>query len=1202
MDTPITISSADSTTKKLECDESVYSIESSSFERVPVSWGKRKPIIDTPFSTGAKVRRWMGDIEASRRHFDGDESELDNLSHSPSYVDTPSTEKSENRSLILVRCDFNKTLPQSPQSTYLQYLKNKTLSKTPSPIVDRKRNVGKFADTAMKRSVLLKQSPDKSNFCGYSSPVDRKFSVDADSYPKTMKQLGDSTIGDDPDVTEVPMSPESRKKELCTYLQLMDPADKKEILILQNRRSTRVRNLAVMQEKKLLDKQIMSSNLNLAAAQQKKHMLSSEVEVSVIPGNKEIEKQIVNYNKVNLVFVQDKKHLEKQAISSRVNHATVVQEKNQLKRQAINSKMNVFTLQGKKQPVSSNNLAAVQDKKHSGKQVVKSMETAEPNGSSRRKEIRIVREFSLSEEIRRKSELTTLQLRSTNEHSQKLVVSLGNSKLTKEGTGSHILTPLTSEHMKSQEKFEVIKRRPEDNCRMLDRKPQEKCETLKSFKELNIDLNKSIEKAPPEEEERNIFCFPFPPKEMTEEMEDFDVVMADRAPKFKKACRRRGYILQCPPFRKSKNKENLKEKSKQTKQKTSTSKQENNNKRDFNADPINSIEPKQQQITPKPRLRPNILRKSPKKNSDRVNNLRSNKDLSNIPFKKLTSNEKQLKAWKIMKKREMREHIKKTDSNDDKNLAVEEPFKMPLPKVEIVTVKEETDMNVYHENLMDDMIDFNNLSEEHKRCLIESRIFSADPCRLLGPDKSMPAALNCSIDVISPFSGFTKTDAQDAEKISEVCQSTALKEQRKSVDTQKAPPEEPQKGEKRDLIPFTKPAGTKSLHKSLQLSKRKNDSGSIEQNGPQEWDSDRGSVKTKATKKQSHSIYIDKENGSILKAFYVDYNLVICQERCVSFWMQTSLGHVLGSQDMWIPRGAAQRITLKQHQCIEKESMEMVLSTEATVAYIELWTKEHQSEMRQRPVADVFATVYFWKQRQKGIEKKVLQLENINGFADDVQYSVMKCVPKIVVSWHCASDDNMPKRTLIHCYDMAPDYQTVSNIYDIEPVQHYVSSLHNVEDCENLIMGCGENKITLWNIEHRSKIATIELSEIKTPLSTLWVKCDRGFLFALQQCLDRELRLIAINGLNNSWKKLASYYPPSGFDRLRGVCIENGMLLSFYDSGVLCWNAETGEPVEEIPLETELIPAGKYVIFLEDTRVIVKHVMTHLMSISADDY
>lgn len=40
-------------------------------------------------------------------------------------------------------------------------------------------------------------------------------------------------------------------------------------------------------------------------------------------------------------------------------------------------------------------------------------------------------------------------------------------------------------------------------------------------------------------------------------------------------------------------------------------------------------------------------------------------------------------------------------------------------------------------------------------------------------------------------------------------------------------------------------------------------------------------------------------------------------------------------------------------------------------------------------------------------------------------------------------------------------------------------------------MGCGENKITLWNLDRGYVLATIEMLDIKSPLSTLWVKCDR---------------------------------------------------------------------------------------------------------------
>lgn len=57
----------------------------------------------------------------------------------------------------------------------------------------------------------------------------------------------------------------------------------------------------------------------------------------------------------------------------------------------------------------------------------------------------------------------------------------------------------------------------------------------------------------------------------------------------------------------------------------------------------------------------------------------------------------------------------------------------------------------------------------------------------------------------------------------------------------------------------------------------------------------------------------------------------------------------------------------------------MTVSTDNCVAYVELWTKEHKSDIRQGPVADIFAIVYFWSQKLNKIDKKVHQLENING-------------------------------------------------------------------------------------------------------------------------------------------------------------------------------------------------------------------------------
>ncbi|XP_019771448.1 uncharacterized protein LOC109545289 isoform X2 [Dendroctonus ponderosae] len=197
-------------------------------------------------------------------------------------------------------------------------------------------------------------------------------------------------------------------------------------------------------------------------------------------------------------------------------------------------------------------------------------------------------------------------------------------------------------------------------------------------------------------------------------------------------------------------------------------------------------------------------------------------------------------------------------------------------------------------------------------------------------------------------------------------------------------------------------------------------------------------------KRDQHLIQVSNNNGRVINVFYRDYNLILCQETLISFWTQTALGNVLGAQNMWIKKGSIRRLSTNKHG-IFKEALEMVVSTESSVAYIELWTKEHQSAFREVPVADVFAIVYYWKNGQTGLDKKVLQLENIKGFADDVHYSILTSSPKIIVSWHIASNEVDSQKTFVHCYQLTADFQAVCNISKFEAVEHYVSSLHNIQ-------------------------------------------------------------------------------------------------------------------------------------------------------------
>ncbi|CAH1183500.1 unnamed protein product [Ceutorhynchus assimilis] len=356
-------------------------------------------------------------------------------------------------------------------------------------------------------------------------------------------------------------------------------------------------------------------------------------------------------------------------------------------------------------------------------------------------------------------------------------------------------------------------------------------------------------------------------------------------------------------------------------------------------------------------------------------------------------------------------------------------------------------------------------------------------------------------------------------------------------------------------------------------------------------------INTKKQLENQNSITVNTGQGPILKIFYVDFDLVLCQELLVSFWYQSAPGNVLGAQDMWTSKGSIQRQPMPNN-CTLKESLEMVACSYFSLAYIELWTKEHENYQQEVPVTNVYAVVYFWMKQYNGSVKKVLQLGNINGFADDIQYSIVKSSPKIVVSWHFTGNEMNRKKTYVYCYQVASDFQSICNVDNFEAVDHYVSSLHNIEGCDTLIMGCGENKITLWNIEGGRLAATIEMTEIKSPLATLWVKCDRGFLFTLQQCVDRELRLIAIHSMNHSWKRLASYKPPLVYDRLKGVCVENGVVLGFYDQGIVCWNAKTAEIVVENAgrTETEYI-SGNYLISVAGNEVNVQHAFISLLKL-----
>ncbi|KAK9744709.1 hypothetical protein QE152_g7478 [Popillia japonica] len=86
---------------------------------------------------------------------------------------------------------------------------------------------------------------------------------------------------------EEPLSPETQKKnELCSYLQLMNMncTDRKLASKIQNRRSTRVKNLIIMSEKKELERRL--NNQNRRSTRVKNLIIMSE--------KKELERRLNN--------------------------------------------------------------------------------------------------------------------------------------------------------------------------------------------------------------------------------------------------------------------------------------------------------------------------------------------------------------------------------------------------------------------------------------------------------------------------------------------------------------------------------------------------------------------------------------------------------------------------------------------------------------------------------------------------------------------------------------------------------------------------------------------------------------------------------------------------------------------------------------------------------------------------------------------
>lgn len=250
----ITISSSNSPVLSLngqhdkDRDSPLRTLSSSSgYTRMAVRWenGKtytrrRKSSVNETPSGEQKVDRWMREIDktASNNAFplleDMNNVVYGAFTKSPSYASSSSFDSSVNFTNVKLE-SRSQSIEQTPQT-------NKRSLRSKSTDVNVRRNTTKNT----KRLLL---TPIKCEV------VEKKGEPLNSKYSDVKSEAGS-------DLYDVPQSPESRKKELYQYLKLMNPADKKEILSIQNRRSTRVKNLNILQERKELEKKLKGKYLN----------------------------------------------------------------------------------------------------------------------------------------------------------------------------------------------------------------------------------------------------------------------------------------------------------------------------------------------------------------------------------------------------------------------------------------------------------------------------------------------------------------------------------------------------------------------------------------------------------------------------------------------------------------------------------------------------------------------------------------------------------------------------------------------------------------------------------------------------------------------------------------------------------------------------------------------------------------------------
>lgn len=826
---PITLSSSRSsvTSSATPCMEnsekcdSVITIVSSDFERMNVGWKGRKTktvkcsVPKTSVSNIQKVADWIKSIEESNKF--NNEKEIGSVIYE-SDNDKSSNLDDKGKGFVVVRCDYLKQVTSKTDKCFSGVQNSK-------PLINQEMKTKVYSNN-------LSASMPKGN--KYNSDVkENSFSVIdkqpfAKDSPSSSIKLMEEKSDESSDLCDLPKSIEIRKKELCTYLKLMDPSDKKEILALQNRRSTRVRNLTALQERIKLEKKIGENVEKHTEKQDKestdikfiqtkcKTLVNTSPNTYVVHNENRVDKQcsaIESYNELSTHYSdnQDKVH--------NMDHSDL-EDTNYIKRS--------FYF-----PFPQTNLASkIQNFDTVMKKLVPKFKT------------------SIAKRSRKKAYLKN---------------AFQSKSLSRNKENIHC-----TENNVEERKIELQSPCEEVSTKhSLEKQSSEKINELKCKSQIDLLLEKQKN-----EKLTN--------KNATSKLQNGKLRSAKFKIRLKRIPTRRDFI------------------------------------------------------------------KSKKKVKQHLNG----KFLKKTKFKK-PSFKKEITTSKKTDHEQV-ENANKHQEENFCSVSPTKCISVPAIEMESETINSPTESengaSIHLQNMLVDINDFNQLSDEHKKCLIESRLFlsttssSYKETQILQSPEELPPLYGFSTSDVNEINIMCEMFEQSILKHSQNCTINSDDYQPKEIinsyiysDTMMlvqntndlkdhsyispdninnslisdeipdANSNSNNNSEKKciqnryleinpndveenncDILPYNKNVEIKSLQKSLHIVRKKNIITSPEVHVSHEWELDE-SPRPKP-KRLSHYISINKENGGILKAFYVDFNLVLCQEFSVSFWMQTPLG------------------------------------------------------------------------------------------------------------------------------------------------------------------------------------------------------------------------------------------------------------------------------------------------------------------------